>query len=295
MRGSDGSDLGAHPGFGTEFVDGGVAGVGEGVFPSGEGVFEAVAMADDVVHGDGGLTGVAGVVIGQEVEGLQEAGFVAEGAEFDEVFVGAGEFGVDGFRERRGGPLGEREVFAAEGGFEFGDALAGGGLHGDDGDAEALTEGRGVNGLLALGDDVDHVEDEDGGETKFEDLGDEVEVALEVGGVDDADDAVGARGAGLAAEEDVAEDGFVRGAGVEGVGAGEVDEAEFFAVLGEALADFFFDGDAGVVGDFLAEAGEEVEDGGFAGVWVTDDGDAWGGDLGGGGGDRVGGGVGTEI
>ena len=199
MRGGDWPDLGAHPGFGTEFVDGGVAGVGEGVFPAGEGVFEAVAMPDDVVHGDGGLTGVAGVVIGQEVEGLEEAGFVAEGAEFDEVFVGAGEFGVDRFGEWRGGPLGEGKIFAAKGGFEFGDALAGGGLHGDDGDAEALAEGGGVDGLLALGDDVDHVEDEDSGEAEFEDLGDEVEVALEVGGVDDADDAIGARGAGLAA------------------------------------------------------------------------------------------------
>ena len=97
----------------------------------------------------------------------------------------------------------------------------------------------------------------------------EVEVALEVGGVGNADDAVGGGGVGAAAEEDVAGDGLVGRAGGERISAGQVNEREGLAVLGVGGADLALDRDAGVVANLLLQASEGVEEGGFAAVWIA--------------------------
>ena len=37
-------------------------------------------------------------------------------------------------------------------------------------------------------------------------------------------------------------------------------------------ADFFFDGDTGIIAHFLAQTGQRIEEGGFATVWIANDG-----------------------
>lgn len=61
---------------------------------------------------------------------------------------------------------------------------------------------------------------------------------------------------------------------MKAVATGEVQQAHQFTVGAVEGALFFFDGNAGIVSDFLAEPGEGVEEGRFSAVWVTDDGDA---------------------
>ena len=73
--------------------------------------------------------------------------------------------------------------------------------------------------------------------------------------------------------QDVDGDASVFRIGIEAVDAGEIDEGEVGAADAVEAADALLDGDAGVVGDFLAEAGEAIEEGGFAGVRRTDEGD----------------------
>ena len=99
----------------------------------------------------------------------------------------------------------------------------------------------------------------------------EVEVPFEVGGVDDAEDAVGWRGVGAAAEEHIAGDGLVGRTGGERVSAGKIDDGDGLAVLRVGGADLFLDGDAGVVADFLFQAGEGVEEGALAAVGIADE------------------------
>ena len=71
----------------------------------------------------------------------------------------------------------------------------------------------------ACGGEVHHVEHEDDGPAEVEDLVDEVEVPLEVRGIDDAEDAVGLRRVGAAAEQDVAHHRLVGRARGQRVGA----------------------------------------------------------------------------
>ena len=56
---------------------------------------------------------------------------------------------------------------------------------------------------------VHHVEHENGRPAKIQHLMDKIKIPLEVGGVDNADDAVGLRRVGAATEEDVAHDRLV--------------------------------------------------------------------------------------
>ncbi len=70
----------------------------------------------------------------------------------------------------------------------------------------------------------------------------------------------------------------------EGVDAGQVNEGEVVAVDAGHGAHALLDGDAGVVGHLLAEAGEAIEKSGLARIGRADEDDgaerAWGGRLG---------------
>ena len=57
--------------------------------------------------------------------------------------------------------------------------------------------------------EIHHVEHQNHGATEIENLVNEIEVSLEIGGVDDAEDAIGLRGIGAATEEHVASHGFI--------------------------------------------------------------------------------------
>src|SRR5690349_14576496 len=65
---------------------------------------------------------------------------------------------------------------------------------------------------------------------------------------------------------------FIGRSADEAVRAGQVDDVGPGAIGQLASSGFLFDGDARVVGDFLAKAGESVEERGFAGVGIAGEG-----------------------
>ena len=206
---------------------------------------------------------------GEEEKGLgaSDAGGEVEsrGGSSCGVFESGGEWDAEG---------GSREDGAGEGlaeGDDSGVTVCDGG---EDGDAEEEFEFFAIDAQSGFFGGVDHVENDDGGDAEFEDLAEQVEIAIEVGGVEDDDGDVGDGFAGDSSEQDISGDGFVGGAGLEAIATWEVEQAHEFAVGAVEGAFFFFDGDAGVVADFLAESGEGVEEGCFSAVWVSDDGDA---------------------
>ena len=93
-----------------------------------------------------------------------------------------------------------------------------------------------------------------------------------MGGVDHAEDALGARRVLTQIEQDVAGDALVGGVTTDAVTAGQVEQLHLLAVLADELARLLLHGDAGIVGDLLAEAGQRVEERGLAAVGVADDG-----------------------
>ncbi len=118
--------------------------------------------------------------------------------------------------------------------------------------------------------DVDHVEGDDDGRAEVENLGREVEVALEVGGIEDEQDDVGPAHARYAALEDVAGDLFVRRPRGEAIDAGEIEQD---GIRADQVSFALFDGDAGIISDLHAQAGEGVKEGGLSGIRVARDGD----------------------
>ena len=95
-------------------------------------------------------------------------------------------------------------------------------LHGDDGDAELGGEALCVHGRpLSLG-DIDHVQGDDRGQSEFEDLGDEVEIPLQMRGIHHAEDTARARRVLPEIHEDIARDALVGGVCTEAVAARQV-------------------------------------------------------------------------
>ena len=75
----------------------------------------------------------------------------------------------------------------------------------------------------------------------------------------------------MPAEHDIARDRFVEARGFEAVGAGQIEHAVSAAADGADEAAFLaLDGDAGVVRDLLAAAGQPVEQRGLAAVGIAD-------------------------
>ena len=275
VRGGRASFAGLEEDFGGDAADGVVTGIDEGAGPVRPLAFPALLPGAENFPGarmEGRRSGHAhAVLIGEEEESFSagdERGFAVVG---DERSLEFGDGGCDG-RGNSPGVAGEREIGAAHRELEFDEAPAVDGFAGDDGDAEFLFEAGDVDGGTGGGGEVHHVDDEKHRPAEVENLVNEVEVSFEIGRVDDAEDAVGLGGVGAAAEEDVAGDGFVGGAGGEGIGAGQVDDGDGLAVLRVSGTDLFLDGDAGVVPDFLFQAGEGVEKGAFAAVGIADEG-----------------------
>ncbi len=260
---------------GAERGDGVVAGVDEGAGPVSPLPFPAFFPGAEDLDGAGTERTRAGdadtVLIGEEQQGL---GTGDEGAALVVVHEGGGDLGDGGRDGHRDGPrmARERQVVAAHGELELDEALAVDGLAGDHGDAEFLFHAGGAHHEAGTLGDVHHVKNEDHGAAEIKDLVNEVEVALEVGGVGDAHDAVGHRGVGAAAEEHVAENGLVGRAGGERVGTGQVDDRERLAVLRVGGADLLLDGNAGIVADLLFKTGKGVEECALATVRIADEG-----------------------
>ena len=114
---------------------------------------------------------------------------------------------------------------------------------------------------------VDHVQAHHDRLRQGQKLGHQVEVALELCGVDDGDHHVGAF-----PDHVVAGDAFFFRVGGETVSAGEVDEVRYVAVVA-ANPRLLFDGLAGPVAHVLAQTRQHVEDRGFAHVRLAGEGD----------------------
>ena len=157
------------------------------------------------------------------------------------------------------------------------------GLHGhgfDHRHAEFSVDSlRGVDGDAALFGDVDHVQRQHHRQAEALDFEHQAQVQAQVGGVDDADDGVGRLLAVAQAGHHVARDRFVGRGGGQAVGARQVEHAEGAAGRRGEAAFLAFDGDAGVVGDLLARAGQAVEQRGLAAVRIAQQGDQRGADA----------------
>ena len=94
--------------------------------------------------------------------------------------------------------------------FELDDALPGVRLHGHHGDAEFLGELRGIEAQAGFFRDVHHVQHQHAGQSQLDDLKGELEVALKVGGIHDANGEVRFCGSGQLAVECVERDFLIR-------------------------------------------------------------------------------------
>ena len=108
------------------------------------------------------------------------------------------------------------------------------------------------------------------------DFKDEPQVELEVGGVADADDQVGTRLVVEPAEDYVTGDLLIDAERVETVGARQIEHAKLPAGWRRELSFLAVDRDAGIVGDFLPAAGEEIEQCRLATVRFAEQGEAQG-------------------
>ena len=98
--------------------------------------------------------------------------------------------------------------------------------NGDDGDTDLAFERGGVDLVARLLHRVHHVEGDDHGNVDLHELRGEIEIALQIGRVDDVDDAVGAL-----IQYVIARDDFLGRVGRERVDAGKVDDERGFRTL----------------------------------------------------------------
>ena len=158
------------------------------------------------------------------------------------------------------GLLGQGQGGGLFGGGHAARPLDGGGLH-----HRAAQSGRklvGVDPVPPLFDHVDHVEGHHHRDAQLQQLGGEVEVALDVGGVHQVEDDVGA-----VVGQVVPGHHLLQGVGGQGVDAGQVHDGHVLAALEPAL--LLLHGDARPVAHELGGAGEGVEHGGLAAVGIA--------------------------
>src|SRR5581483_3828704 len=244
--------------------DGAVAGFDGRGTPVHTGDVETGARGFDGVEDVGGImfeTGGEGLFIAEQQErlggGLKAMFAKAFGQKAGERFnlgiqrlrqlskAGRGEGGIEAFLERR------KNLFA-----QLRNSPAGAGDERHDRNAKPAGERSDVDVMAVFLGDIDHVERDDRGVAEFDDLRRVVEIALEIGGVDDDNDERGRGQFRETMQQHVAGDLFVEGLRAEAVGAGEIEHLDG-GVGGrvEEAAFLAFDGDAGVIADLGAEAG----------------------------------------
>ena len=128
--------------------------------------------------------------------------------------------------------------------------------------SQRLGQSINFDGVASLADYVHHVDGHDHGDAQFGQLGGQIQVALQVGAVDDVQDGVGAF-----TDQIIPGDHFLQRVGGQGVDAGQVGDGDI-AVLFQ-LAFLFLHRDAGPVADVLTGTGQGIEQGGFAAVRVA--------------------------
>ena len=143
-----------------------------------------------------------------------------------------------------------------------------------DGNAQLARERGHIDFDAASTGSVHHVQGQYGGATQRQHFEHEAQMQAQVRGVDHAHDHLGNRFARIGAVQDVVRDLLVETGGREAVGAGQVEHADRCARGRDERAFLALDGDAGIVGDLLARAGQAIEECGLAAVGVADEGDA---------------------
>ena len=121
--------------------------------------------------------------------------------------------------------------------------------------------------MPGVGDGVHHVDTDDHRDVHLEDLGGHVEVAFEVGAVEDVDDDVR-----FLVQDEVPGDDFLGGIRRKGIDARKVDDfnaVPFLLFIGIIRSASLLDGDARPVADVGRGPGQRVEEGGFATVGVA--------------------------
>ena len=113
---------------------------------------------------------------------------------------------------------------------------------------------------------VVHVESHHHGDIHIDELGGEVEVALEVASIYDIEDDVW-----VFLDDVLAYVEFLRRIGAEAISSGEVDKVECVSTMVEC-ADLLVDGNATVVADSFMCMGSDVEYTGFSTVGIADKG-----------------------
>ena len=135
--------------------------------------------------------------------------------------------------------------------------------NGDDGQSDLLLQKLGVDDVARLFHRVHHVERDDDGDVDLHELGGQIEVALEVGCIDDVDDA-----RRLFIEDEVARDDLFGRIGRERIDAGQVDDLHgLLAAL--VCTHFFVHRDARPVADVRRGSGEEVKERRLAAVGIS--------------------------
>jgi len=127
-----------------------------------------------------------------------------------------------------------------------------------------------VDALAACG--IAHVQGQHHGQAQGSGLQHQAQVELQVGGIGHAHQQIGHRLAGTVAGHDVARDGLIGTQGVQAVGARQVQHHHAPPSRRGHHPLLALDGDARVVGDLLAAAGEQVEQRGLAAIGVAQQG-----------------------
>ncbi len=120
---------------------------------------------------------------------------------------------------------------------------------------------------------VGHVEQHQRGQSHRQHRRGEHQLAGQMKRVQNQKNSVGLGRAGHASAQHIHGDARVFRVRSERIDARQIDQREVFAAHAGHEAHALLDGDAGVVGDFLAQAGELVEERGFAGVGRADEND----------------------
>ena len=134
---------------------------------------------------------------------------------------------------------------------------------GDDGHPQSPGQPLQINLVPPLFYLVHKVEGDDHRPLQLQKLGRQIQVSLDVGGVDDIDD-----GVGVLPHDEVPGHNLLHGVGGQGIDARQVHHRHRLAVhLGPAL--FLFHRHAGPIAHILVGAGEGVEERGLAAVWIA--------------------------
>ena len=119
-----------------------------------------------------------------------------------------------------------------------------------------------VDLIAVLADEVDHIDSHDHGDAQLDELSGQVQVALDVGTINDVQD-----GIGLLLDQISTGDDLFQSVRRQGVDTGQVLDDDILLAL--QLAFLLLDGNAGPVADVLIRAGQIVEQGSLTTVRVA--------------------------